>query len=254
MRVFALSDIHVDFEANARWLAALSLTEYQQDVLILAGDLSDSIDRLGRCLDAFVRRFRWVFFVPGNHDLWVIRDASTTSSPEKFEQVMAVAQACGALTHAKLINGVSIVPLLGWYDYSFGRPEAELSEVWMDFRACRWPQGWSGAEITEQFIARNDLHTIEKGNFTISFSHFLPRIDVMPALIPPPMRKLYPVLGSARLEQLIRELRSDIHVYGHSHVNRNVVIDGVNYVNNAFAYPHEQWIAAKTLRCIHCTE
>src|SRR3989442_991940 len=31
MRVFALSDIHVDYDENARWIANLSLTEYQDD-------------------------------------------------------------------------------------------------------------------------------------------------------------------------------------------------------------------------------
>ncbi len=254
MRVFALSDIHVDFDANARWVEALSSSDYQQDVLILAGDVSDSIERLRQCLDAFVRRFRKVFFVPGNHDLWVIRDPGYMNSLEKFAKVMAAAEACGVATEAGVIDGVAIIPLFGWYDNSFGRPGPELTEAWMDFRACRWPEGWSEPEITEYFIGRNGLHDTEMGEVTISFSHFLPRIDVMPVLIPPAMRKLYPVLGTARLERLIGEIRPDIHVYGHSHVNRDVTIGGVNYINNAFAYPHEKWISAKALRCVYRTD
>lgn len=256
MRVFAVSDIHVDFDVNARWVGALSQSDYQHDILILAGDISDSIERLSQCLDAFVRRFRKVFFIPGNHDLWVIRDPDRVNSLAKFEKVMATAKACGAMVEADLIDGVAIIPLLSWYDYSFGMPDPELTDIWMDFYACRWPQGWSATEITEHFIGRNCnyLRLIQKSKVTISFSHFLPCIDVMPDLIPPSMRKLYPVLGTTQLARLIGEIRPDIHVYGHSHVNRDVMIDGVNYINNAFAYPHEKWIAAKALRCVYGTD
>jgi hypothetical protein len=34
MRVFALSDIHVDYDVNAKWVADLSIAEYQDDALI----------------------------------------------------------------------------------------------------------------------------------------------------------------------------------------------------------------------------
>ncbi|MDC8758416.1 metallophosphoesterase family protein [Janthinobacterium fluminis] len=253
MRVFALSDMHVDFDPNAQWVAALSRSDYQEDVLILAGDISDSIERFTECLDAFARRFRKVFFVPGNHDLWVVRDSAHMNSLDKFEQVKAVVQGCGASMEPELIDGVAIVPLFGWYDGSFGELGAELRAAWMDCRACRWPAGWSELEITQHFIGLNEGRRIGKGKVTISFSHFLPRIDLMPAFIPPLHRKIYPVLGSSRLEGLIREIRPDMHVYGHSHVNRDIVIDGVNYINNAFAYPHEERIAAKALRCIYQT-
>lgn len=251
MRVFALSDIHVDFEPNARWVTALSNSDYQQDVLILAGDVSDSMDQFELCLDAFARRFRKVFFVPGNHDLWVIRDPAHINSLDKFDLIKAVIEACGASMDAEIVDGVSIIPLFGWYDGSFGLLGPELAEVWMDFRACRWPVLWSETEITDHFIRLNDVQKIDKAQVTISFSHFLPRIDLMPWCIPPALRKIYPVLGSSRLERLIREIGPDIHVYGHSHVNRNVIIDGINYINNAYAYPHEERIAAKALQCIY---
>ena len=40
MRVFALSDIHVDYLENLNWILQLSADEYQQDILVLAGDVS----------------------------------------------------------------------------------------------------------------------------------------------------------------------------------------------------------------------
>jgi Icc-related predicted phosphoesterase len=74
---------------------------------------------------------------------------------------------------------------------------------------------------------------------------------VMPAYIPAERRMLYPVLGSTRIEDQIRVLQPDIHVYGHSHVNRRVRLDGIDYVNNALGYPQETRIAARELVCIH---
>lgn len=58
---------------------------------------------------------------------------------------------------------------------------------------------------------------------------------------------LDPVLGSTRLEEQLRRLAPDIHVYGHSHINRNVRIDGIRYINNALGYPQESAIAARRL-------
>ena len=62
---------------------------------------------------------------------------------------------------------------------------------------------------------------------------------------------LDPVLGSTLVEDQLRKLGSSIHVYGHIHVNRQVTIDGVSYVNNAFGYPHEMCNTAKRLKCIY---
>ena len=57
MRVFALSDIHIDYNENANWIANLSPTEYQDDVLILAGDVTDRPGLLGWCLSTLVEAF-----------------------------------------------------------------------------------------------------------------------------------------------------------------------------------------------------
>jgi predicted phosphodiesterase len=255
MRIFALSDIHVDFEANARWLAGLSDADYRNDLLILAGDVTDALRLLAWSLDKLARCFRKVMFVPGNHELWVVRDEQERSSLQKFAAVLDVVESSGASTQPFRARGVTIVPLLGWYDYSFGEPGEALRSSWADYHACRWPADYDEARVSAHFAALNRQRTeglfIDPLQKVITFSHFLPRIDVMPSFIPASKRFLYPVLGSARLDGQLRELNSSIHVYGHSHVNRSVELDGVLYVNNAFGYPNETRIAAKQLLCIH---
>lgn len=250
MRVFAVSDIHIDYEANAQWVANLSVSEYQDDVLILAGDVTDTLRKLDWCLTTLAKRFRKVLFVPGNHDLWVIRDGPHKSSLQKFDEVVAAVESSGASMQTFRAEGVTIVPLLTWYDYSFGQPNDELRSVWMDYRACRWPSGYTEKDVTAHFSALNETVTPHGGKI-ITYSHFLPRLDLMPSYIPFVSRMLYPVLGSTQLDRELRALRSSLHVYGHSHVNRHVTIDGVTYINNAFGYPTEAHIASKRLLCIH---
>jgi predicted phosphodiesterase len=251
MRIFAVSDVHVDYDENAKWVANLSFADYRNDVLILAGDVTDTRRLLDWCLTTLAKRFRKVLFVPGNHDLWVLREDGGTDSMQKFDDVRKMVAASGASMDTFRVPGLSIVPLLSWYDYSFGEPSADLKSMWMDYRACRWPAGYTEQKITAHFASLNDEQASPAGDKVITYSHFLPRIDLMPDYIPEAARVLYPVLGSVEIERQLRKLNSDIHVYGHSHVNRAVEIDGVSYVNNAFGYPNETRIASKRLVCIH---
>jgi predicted phosphodiesterase len=251
MRIFALSDIHVDYDVNSRWVENLSAADYREDVLILAGDVSDTRRRLAWTLETLARRFRTVLFVPGNHELWVTRESNDWNSLQKFEEVCALAESSGALVQPFRAPGVSIIPLFSWYDYSFGLPSQELRSVWMDYKACRWPRGYTEREVAAHFAELNEKQVGRADGMVFTYSHFVPRIDVMPAYIPAEARLVYPVLGMTRLDEQLRRLNSRIHVYGHSHVRRHVTIDGVSYINNAFGYPCETWITPKGLKCIH---
>jgi len=251
VRVFALSDIHIDYDVNAKWIANLSNAEYLDDALILAGDVTDSRRLLEWCLSALAKRFKKVLFTPGNHDLWVIREDHEMNSLRKFDEVRAIVESSGASMQPFRERGVEIIPLMGWYDYSFGEPSEELRSMWMDYRACRWPSGYTEEDVAAHFAAFNDKQVSVAGATVITYSHFLPRIDLMPEFIPRAHKLLYPILGSTRLERQLRRLNSSIHVYGHSHVNRHVKIDGVSYINNAFGYPSETWTTSKSLTLIH---
>src|SRR5262249_7967939 len=145
----------------------------------------------------------------------------------------------------------TIVPLLGWYDYSFGAPCDELRDVWMDFRACRWPPHMNERQITQFFAGMNEPLPQSRSAEVISFSHFLPRIDLIAGYAPQRYRYLHPIMGADVLEQQVRRLGASTHVYGHTHVNRRITLDGVAYVNNAFGYPSEAGITAKRLLCIY---
>jgi 3',5'-cyclic AMP phosphodiesterase CpdA len=75
MRILAISDLHTDFRENKVLLEQLSDVAYQQDILIAAGDISDRLETLTSTLTLLRAKFMRVFYVPGNHELWVRRQA-----------------------------------------------------------------------------------------------------------------------------------------------------------------------------------
>src|SRR5262249_5857846 len=152
---FALSDIHVNFAVNRQWVVNLSSSDYTDDILILGGDVSDSLSVLEWCLRSLSQRFARVLYVPGNHELWVLQNKDHQTSIDKFHQVCRIMERCGASMRPFHRETLSIVPLLAWYDYSFGEPSSELFDLWVDYRACSWPDQFTVKEITDYFLALN---------------------------------------------------------------------------------------------------
>ena len=151
-RIFALSDVHVDSTLNRTWIQALSESDFQRDVLILAGDVSDRMDRLASALASLRSRFASVYFVPGNHELWVRGTGAPRGSLSKFDQVLALCDSLDVRTRPGRVgngNGVWIVPLFSWYlkpedgSDSLYVPKAGEDgtlSMWSDDHFVRWPE------------------------------------------------------------------------------------------------------------------
>lgn len=249
VKIWTISDLHVDYSENFHWVTQLSAYDHTSDLLIIAGDITDVPTLFDRTLRELTGKFHSVLFLPGNHDLWTQRQAGG-SSFEKFHQTLQRAVDFGAFTEPIKRGATWFVPLHGWYDYSFGEPSDELTKIWNDFRMCKWPEGMEPKAITDYFSALNTPHLSLAGEQILTFSHFLPRTDLIPGFVPKKVKALFPVMGTTVLEAQIRILRPGIHIYGHSHFNRDVVHNGIRYINNAFGYPHETRISDKRLRCL----
>ena len=251
MRIFTVSDLHVDYAENYAWVKAISSQDYQDDFLIVPGDISHHIKRIENTLMLLKKKFKEVFFVVGNHDLWVGMN-SIEDSMERFFRIKKIAANNGVWMEAKTYPGFSIVPLFSWFDFSFGEPSEKLIEAWQDFYLCKWPDNMKEKEITDYFLKMNERSFRHYETKTIiSFSHFLPSIDLMNSYISRNHTFLYPVLGTAKLLDQIKKIKSTIHIYGHSHVNTYKRKDNILFINNAFGYPRERGIASKELKCIY---
>lgn len=247
MRVFAISDLHTDYKENRNWLGNLSCHEYKSDVIIVAGDIADDSILIEEAFGILSERFAEVFFVPGNHDLWV-RCRQEIDSLMKLGEIKAIASNCGVRMEPHDFGTLSIVPLYSWYDYTFGEPNQDLINMWTDFYACRWPEGYDVKKINAFLLSMNREFINVKNETIISFSHFLPSKELMPFT---KKQCIYPVMGSLLLKEQIKKLGSNIHVFGHSHINIRTWIDGVLYINNAYGYPYEIVLTSKELLCIY---
>lgn len=70
LRVFVLSDLHTDYPENMAWVRSLSTKRHKKDVLLVAGDVAEIYDKFVLTMSLLKERFEYVFYVPGNHDLW----------------------------------------------------------------------------------------------------------------------------------------------------------------------------------------
>ena len=250
MKVYTVSDVHVDYPENMDWILSLNSTSYLEDILVLAGDVSHNLKDLTRVLHSLKTKFKAVHFIPGNHELWV-ENGKLSCSLEKFEAVRELCDSLEVKLRTANYGKLSVVPLFSWYDFSFGEPDRYLTLAWRDFRACSWPVHLgSCVDVNDHFLELNREQLDVSNEVVISYSHFLPRIDVMPSYIPEDRRRIYPVLGSDGLGEQLKQLNPDIHIYGHSHVNQSVELEKIRYVNNAFARPTENQIARKQLFCV----
>lgn len=74
LAVYVISDVHVDHAENLDWIEALPAPPAppgRLNLLLLAGDISHDVALMRRCLAALRARYDRVFFIHGNHELWV---------------------------------------------------------------------------------------------------------------------------------------------------------------------------------------
>ena len=248
MKVWVTSDIHVDFSENFKWFTSLSSYDYTEDILIIAGDVIHDLRKMRAIFQNLSARFFKVLFVPGNHDLWLWQ-SEAEDSLEKFEQIMTLAQEENIQTFPYVDDHLTIIPLFSWYDFSFGQPSESLQAGWNDFLACKWPMNLE--ELTLYFLKMNEDKLSLSNQTLLSFSHFMPFKSLLPDYVPQNVKNLLPVFGSQKLGEQLHQLQPDLHIYGHSHLNRRVKKDGAIYLNNAFGYPREHRICRKKLLCVY---
>ena len=232
MRVFATSDLHTDYKENFAWLTELSAAAYRDDTLIVAGDISDRLEVIRQTLLLLRSKFRHVLFTPGNHELWIRN--SEINSIEKFHQVLKLCESIDVVTTPLRIEDLWIVPLFSWYD---GVYDPEMN-AWVDFHLCKWPDHIKS--LPDYFLRLNEPHLKSYDAQVITFSHFIPRAE----LLPPPEYMRFSWLPDvsicAALDAQIRQLNSTVHVCGHTHTTIDTVIDNVRYIQNAVRYPKER--------------
>eukprot|EP00602_Paraphysomonas_sp_CaronLab_P004285 CAMPEP_0185029206 /NCGR_PEP_ID=MMETSP1103-20130426/15373_1 /TAXON_ID=36769 /ORGANISM="Paraphysomonas bandaiensis, Strain Caron Lab Isolate" /LENGTH=278 /DNA_ID=CAMNT_0027563865 /DNA_START=500 /DNA_END=1336 /DNA_ORIENTATION=+ len=211
-----------------------------------------------------------------------------TKAPDsvaKLREVLECALDCGVTTGPLTISPdkgdpVCVFPLQSWYHSGWDtepeishplyvraeelrrRSGATFDASWMDFRQCSWPGVASvnpstkveDLSLASQFGALNRRflppHKMRSQGTIISFSHFVPRQELMPEkkyLLEPLLAK---VIGSDPLEKQIRQLQPDLHIFGHTHIPIELTLDGIRYLQWPLGNPRE---ATAQCRLVHNT-
>ena len=177
--IYAVSDVHTDYEANLDWALAAGVDEADKShsILLVAGDVSDRLGTFETTMEALAASFGAVFFVPGNHDLWVRRDGSEgLDSLQKAQRLEEVCRSLSVLTtpqRARMASGdsISICPLLSFHHIDFDTepdvphlrlPSARVTVT--DFKATRWPTELpvGSVELARHFDAMNDCPSVAR--------------------------------------------------------------------------------------------
>lgn len=262
IRVFVISDLHTDYAENMTWVKRISTSSYLEDILLVAGDVAEAYDKFFLTMSLLKKRFKHVFYVPGNHDLWC--RVESEHFVDSLDKLNALLHACGELrveSSPMMIGDLGIIPVLSWYHESFDK-EQDLTGVRVpsleiackDFHVCKWSAQLCDRDesLARYFDALNDKYanTVEeiqrKCRNVITFSHFVPRQD----LCPEKRMLLYPnlpkIIGSDFLERRIRSIHgakgsdTSCHVFGHTHFGWDALLDGIRYTQAPLAYPRER--------------
>ncbi len=247
MKLYAISDLHIDHQINREALKALPA--FPEDWLIIAGDICSSLDHLRFALAHLTQRFAQLLWVPGNHELWTGLDG--IKGEKKYQQLVSVCHDFGVLTPEDtypLWQGEGgnhyLVPLFLLYDYSF-RPDHISRE-----NALAWAEE-TGVVCTDEYYL-NPIPYASRSEWCharceyseqrlqqlsaplVLINHYPLRQDLV-RLFKIPRFSIW--CGTRRTENWHIRFGASVVVSGHLHLRATDYRDGVRFEEVSLGYP-----------------
>mmetsp|Transcript_4766 Transcript_4766/g.14137 ORF Transcript_4766/g.14137 Transcript_4766/m.14137 type:complete len:782 (-) Transcript_4766:51-2396(-) len=271
--VWTVSDLHADFKANLDWIDRVKAPVVEDGLrtaILVPGDVSHRLEVLEHVLGVFKDKFDEVFYVPGNHELWLEREATGQTSLDKFMDILELCDRLRVRCRPTLLSpSLLVVPLFSWYapdldDHS--NPQLSRMEEGFD-GSCSWPaylfhpscaENTSLSPLVSQLFAEvnhvvqqevglpspvaslgaggraRGAETLVPSPRIISCSHFVPDLELYPGR--PDLRK---VMGSQALRSQVLALKPTVHVFGHSHIPVRYLWNNIECIQVPLGYPNE---------------
>lgn len=261
MKVYATSDVHIDSHPNNLNLWH-ELKNYciknPPDILIIAGDLGESIDSWSLALEIFKDLNFTRMIVPGNHDLWCRNDQ--VYSEDKLHKILPEICSLNNWVYLPTTNfetpDYTFVGNTAWYDYSLMPTYHPFSfddfikyqkgnRKWMDSEFCRWKDFNNSDKdllLTEFFFNKLEIQlqsAKSKNIFLVTHFPFYPEFlkftgknweyEYFGAF-----------MGSKKYLKLLNEYNVKYHVCGHLHRASTTVYKQCQAYLSPIGY-HKEW-------------
>lgn len=241
-RVFAISDVYFGKKCNEEWAHAIDSFAFQEDVLIVAGGVSEALGGIVKALTALKGKFRRVFFTPGGLELSIHR-SEVNKFADSLSKLYSIYEACDGLgidvCPGAICAGLYVVPLISWYNAAFDEKDPFPNPNLRFDAGCRWPvdadeQLWRyvmklNEPLIRPFIPQEPTNKRWAEGEVITFSHFLPRRGLP---IGSSAFGITKAIGCEALDEQLRATGSKLHVYGRSGQRNMQVASGVRYAHN----------------------
>ena len=251
----AVSDLHMGHRGN-REMLDLIRPGHPGDWLIVAGDVAEREQDVLDTLAVLAARFARVVWVPGNHELWIGRQDHGSTSPEKYQRLVAGCRELGVDTPEDpypLWTGpggpARVVPMFLLYDYSWTpvpgqdraaalhRARTNRVVASDEFLIDPAPFGDAAAWCRERLLTTTSrLATLEIGERTVLVNHWPLRREPTRMLTHPDFALW---CGTEQSADWHRRYRALACVYGHLHIPRSSQEDGVRFEEVSLGYPRE---------------
>ncbi|MCM2579587.1 metallophosphoesterase family protein [Streptomyces meridianus] len=255
-RLLALSDLHVRYREN-RSVVERIRPGSPDEWLIVAGDVGETVADVEWALGLLSERFATVVWVPGNHELWTPPDDPVRLRGEyRYRHLVQICRRLGVVTPEDPYpvwegegGPVAVVPLFLLYDYSFRPPGASTVEAALE-RAER-----AGVVCTDEFLLHPDPHPSREAWCRARLRATRTRLEALPSDLPTVLVNHFPLLreptrilrhpefalwcGTEATADWHRRHRAKAVVYGHLHIPRTTMHDGVPHQEVSLGYPRE---------------
>lgn len=259
-KLLAISDLHVRYDENRAIVEQLAPT-MDDDWLIVAGDVAETVSDVEWALQTLAGRFSKVIWVPGNHELWTTPDDSVQlRGEERYEYLVQLCRTLGVVTPqdpypvwTSPAGPVTVAPLFLLYDYTFRPPGTRTKEEGLQAAYS------SGVVCTDEYLLHPDPYPSRdawcrqrveysrqrlgqlNGASTVLVNHW-PLTRESTNILRFPEFALW--CGTELTAGWHLDYHATAVVYGHLHIPRTTEDSGVRFEEVSVGYPRE-WQARK---------
>jgi 3',5'-cyclic AMP phosphodiesterase CpdA len=252
--LLAVSDLHVSYDDNRR-IADRIEPRADGDWLIVAGDVGEIFADIERALRGLRQRFDRVIWAPGNHELWTHpRDPIQSRGEQRYRELVQMCRDNDVDTPEDDYpiwpgpdGPVAVASLFQLYDYSFRAPGTHTKEESLEKAYA------AGVVCTDEMLLHPDPYPDRDSWCAARIAYTESRLEALSVptvlishwpLVRQPTDILYfpefaQWCGTERTADWHVRFRAVAAVYGHLHIPRSTVYDGVPFEEVSLGYPRE---------------